>query len=108
MKTESNRRVNSCSQSMAPKDFPLPSHPSPSPLVSQSDKHHKEPTTCTPLHLLYSSSLFLHILYSKNSESLPHLSYIGDLLIEGPLIGKVYGKFLEFSMTLDKGSERFC
>ena len=38
MKTESNRRVNSRTQRMARNDFPLPSHPSPLPLVSQSDK----------------------------------------------------------------------
>ena len=43
MKTESNRGMSSRMQSMARNDFPLLSHPSPLPLSSQSDKHHKEP-----------------------------------------------------------------
>ena len=34
---------------------------------------------------------------------------MGDFLIEGSLIGLVYGNiFLEFSVALKKGSERLC
>ena len=40
---ESNKRVNSRTQSMVQNDFALLSHPSPLPLVSQGDKHHKVP-----------------------------------------------------------------
>ena len=43
MKTEANRRVNSRTQSTVQNDFPQLSHLSPLLLVSQSDKHHKEP-----------------------------------------------------------------
>ena len=42
MNTESNIRVNLRMQSMAWSDFQLLSHPSPLPLFSQSDKHHKK------------------------------------------------------------------
>ena len=51
MKMESSRGVNSRMQNMAWNDFPLLSHPSPLPLISQSHEHHKEP-------------MFLHILLS--------------------------------------------
>ena len=57
MKVEPNRRVNSHTQGMAQNDFALLSHPSPLPLVSQSDKHHKVPMF---LHLLHSISLIHH------------------------------------------------
>ena len=43
MKIESNRGVNLHMQSMVWNDFLLLSHPSPLPLISQSEKHHKEP-----------------------------------------------------------------
>ena len=49
MKTESNRRVNLRTQSMARNDFPMLNHLFPLPLVSRSDKQHKE-------------SMFLHLL----------------------------------------------
>ena len=94
MKTESNRRVNSRMQSMARKDFPLLSHLPLSPLVSQSDKHHKELMFC-----MYCTVCLLCITMHKNSYSLPCLSYTGDFLIEDSLItgssryGNDFGNF---------------
>ena len=61
MKTESNRRVNSCTQRMARNDFPLPSHLSALPLVSQSDKHYKEPMFLH-VHLFCYFSFMHHFL----------------------------------------------
>ena len=57
VKKESNKRVNSCTQRMMRDDFPLLSHPSLLPVVSQSDKHHKEPTF---LHLFRCISFMHH------------------------------------------------
>ena len=75
-----NGGVNSCTQSMARKDFPLLSYPFPIPLVSQSGKHHKE-----PMCFLYLLCLtFLHI--QKFIISLTFVLY----LIKGSLIGLVY------------------
>ena len=72
------------------------------PLVLPNDKYHKSNRIF--LDLLYGmyifdiyTSLCLHILI----ESLSCLFYIGNFLIEGPLMSQVYGKFLEFSVTIN-------
>ena len=63
---------------MAQKDFSLLSHPYPLPLVLQSDMHHKDPMFLQLLHFAY--TYFISKIYSY---SLPHLSSMGDFLIEG-------------------------
>ena len=50
MKTESNRGINSHTQSMAGSNFPLVSHLFPLPLVMLSGKHHAQKPML--LHLL--------------------------------------------------------
>jgi len=80
MKTESNRSVNSHTQSMAARnDFPLLSHLSLLPLVSQSDKHRKEPMF---LHLLCCISFIHHFLKHILCFKIHNLFYMADYLIE--------------------------
>ena len=73
MKTESNKGVYTLAKShthgMTWNDFSLLSHPSPSPLVSQSNKHHKEPMF---LHLLHSSYIFFTSLCYYCSKLVTH------------------------------------
>ena len=92
MKMESNRGVNSRTQSMAWNDFPLLSHLSPLPLISQSDKHHKEPIFYIyySVYPFYITLFCLHILCFKNSL---FLSTRVIFLMEGSLIGRVWGYF---------------
>ena len=96
MKTESNRRVDSCTQRMAQNDFPLLSHLSPLPLVSQSDKHHKEPLS---LHLFCYTSFIDHFFNTYFVLKIHNVlyacpSYMADYLTEDSLIGPVYGNIL--------------
>ena len=88
MKIESNRRVNSCTQSIAQNDFPLLSYLSPLPLVSQSNKYHKKPMF---LHLLHSGYIFYASFYLRILCLIIFSMFFGDLLIEGSLIGPVHG-----------------
>ena len=84
MNTKSNGRVNSCAQ-VVQKDFPLLSHPSPLPQVSQRNKHHKEPffTFITFYSLFFTIHYFFtHTLFQKFMISIcPCLFYMGDSLI---------------------------
>ena len=67
METKSNyRRVNLRTQSMALNDLPPLNHPSPLPLASQSDKHHKELMFLhvrIVLHFIYTSLFNIHSYY---------------------------------------------
>ena len=73
MNTESNRRVNLRTQSMAWSDFQLLSHPSPLPLFSQSDKHHKKPMF---LHLLHRIRFKHHLIYTSFISKIHDLLYV--------------------------------
>ena len=61
MKVESNRGINSRMQIMVRNYFPLLSLPSQLPLVSQGNKHHKEPKF---LYLLLTISFLHHFVYT--------------------------------------------
>ena len=63
------------------------------------------------IYILLSISILHHFVYTyvlcfKNSLFLPRLSYTGDFLMEGSLIGPDI--FLKFSVTLKKNSEQLC
>ena len=60
-------------QSMAWSDFQLLSRPSPLPLLSQSNKHHKEPMY---LHLLLSISYIHHLVYTYLTSKIHYLFYV--------------------------------
>ena len=78
MKTESNRRVNLHMQSMAWSDFQLLSRPSPLPLFSQSDKHHKKPMF---LHLLHRIYFKHHLIYTYFISKIHNLLHVRPVLV---------------------------
>ena len=65
MKMESNRGISLHVQSMVQNDFPLLSHPSLLPLVSQDDKHHKELMFIAQYIFYTYITLFTHTLFQK-------------------------------------------